>query len=98
MLTQGTTTNFVKHNYTDMSAALIVVATVFILLLITKIGTEKFNNNTAGVGSVQYFYNKQQECPYQIGAVHIPQYNYPEYIGKYPYYKYYFSPFNSAVY
>jgi len=43
-------------------------------------------------------YLKMPTDPFQINQVYYPFYNWPQYIGKYPYYKFMFHPYNSSVY
>ncbi len=45
-------------------------------------------------------YMKPPQDPFQINQVYTPFYNWPQYqyIGKYPYYRYLFHPYNSRVY
>ncbi len=56
--------------------------------------TEQFKLNE----TLTQMYNIGPPDMYQIGQIHHPFYNWPEYIGKYPYYRYMFHPYNSAVY
>ena len=76
----------------------LVLLVLLALIATSRDRREMFNASTSGIGSTPYLYNKQVESPYQIGQIHRPDYNYPSFGIKYPYYNYFFHPYNSAVY
>lgn len=75
---------------------LIIVAVLMYSLLNNN--TEHFDEGDSHSTSLSQMYNVKPESIYQTGQVYNPFYNYPEYIGKYPYYRYFFSPYGYTSY
>jgi hypothetical protein len=80
------------------NSMMILLILIVILLAIRKRSNESFSVSNSGIGSIPTLYNKHIESPYQIGQIHHPGYNYPSDSRQYPYYNYFFNPYNSAVY
>ena len=88
-----------------MTCQNIILIMVLIVICIIVIATIQNNNTNEQFDSISdttippfYSYYRYPRSKFQINQVHNPFYNYPEYIGKYPYYKYMFSPYSSSVY
>lgn len=73
---------------------IIVLFIVFLILLLNSNTNETFDVKDSNTS----MYNIHPPSMFQIGQIHLPFYNFPKYIGKYPYYKYMFHPYSNSVY
>lgn len=81
----------------NFESILITIIIIIIIMIAFRISYEKFSN----IGQIPIPINSYLEKPTdytQINQVFYPFYNYPEYIGKYPYYRFMFHPYSSSVY
>ena len=79
---------------------ILIVLVALVLYSIMSSSSEKkegFRTIDTTAAPTQTYY-RHPMSPYQINQYHHPFYNWPQYIGKYPYYHYMFHPYNSRVY
>lgn len=80
------------QNITIIIVIITIIATIAMLTILPKKDiSEQFYTPF-------YSYLYYPRSKFQINQVHHPFYNYPKYIGKYPYYRFMFHPYNSSVY
>lgn len=75
-----------------------LVLILFAVCMISMLCFNRYEKFNGGYNSLTHLYNRHRESPYQIGKDYYPMYNWPEYTPRDPYYRYFFSPYNSAVY
>jgi uncharacterized protein YxeA len=72
---------------------ILIIIIICFLIFRAKQHIEKFDVN------MTQSYLKTPTSNFQINQTHMPSYNWPKYIGKYPYYRYMFNhPYNSSIY
>lgn len=81
----------------NFKTAMITIIIIIIIITIYRSNYEGFGM----IGQIPIPINSYMEKPTdytQINQVFNPFYNWPEYIGKYPYYRFMFHPYSSSVY
>ena len=77
---------------------ILIILIILVLFYNNSYLRETFNASNNGIGSSYYLDYKPMQSPFQIGKIHTPDYNYPIYGRQYPYYNYFFNPYNTSIY
>ncbi len=84
--------------YQTIIIILLVIITIMATSHLAKKDMDEPFNYNKNLSIPYYSYLRYPRSKFQINQVHNPFYNHPEYIGKYPYYRFMFSPYSSSVY
>ncbi len=82
----------------NIAKILIVIIIIIVVCSCLNVGGIDNFNSIGRIHVPTDAYLRKPVDPYQINHVYNPQYNWPKYIGKYPYYNFFFNPYSTSVY